>query len=241
MIKCLIVDDEPLARKVIISHCSKFNDLVIVKECENAIQALEIIRTENIDLIFLDIQMPQITGMDLLKTLHNPPKIIITTAYREYAIEGYEFDVLDFLLKPISFDRFFKAIDKFYSHRQIKISANEDSIQQVEKCVVDNDDFILVKENKKMIKIFFNEILFIESLREYVHIHLVDNKIITKCTISSMEEILPLNDFIRIHKSFIISKNKIKAFTTYSVEINNQEIPIGRSYREEVLKILGYK
>ncbi|MFC2135359.1 LytR/AlgR family response regulator transcription factor [Bacteroidota bacterium] len=230
--KCLIIDDEPLAIEVIESHLEKINDIEIAAKCENAVEAFEIIRKKNIDLIFLDIQMPELTGIDFLKSLSNPPKVILTTAYRKYALEGYELDVVDYLLKPISFERFMKAINKYY-----KAAGNELKVIQEEK---DGEDYIYVKENKKSIKLDFAEIKYIESLKDYVTIYTETKKVITKITMTELEEKLPSNKFIRIHRSFIVSIPKIEAFTSTSIEIGKKELTIGRNYKNSVMKALKH-
>ncbi len=233
--KCIIVDDEPLAIEVIASHLSKISDIEVVAECDTAVKAFEILQKKDIDLIFLDIQMPEITGLEFLKTLKNPPKVIITTAYRKYAIDGYELDVLDFLLKPVSFERLLKAIDKYYKYASsdVKVIHNQRS---------DNNDkdIIYVKENKKIVRLELKDILFIESLKDYVVIHTVYKKVITKISISALEKKLPAERFLRIHRSYIAAVDKIDAFTPNSVEIGKKELTIGRSYKNTVMKSLGY-
>lgn len=231
--KCLLIDDEPLALEVIESHLSKFEDFEIAAKCDNAIKALEILQKKNIDLIFLDIQMPEITGLEFLNTLNNPPKVILTTAHRKYALEGYEHDVIDYLLKPISFERFLKAINKYYK------SATNDFTIVSNAGESTDDNYIYVKENKKAVKIFLDDILFIESMKDYVTIFAKDKKVITKATITSLEEKLPPEKFIRIHRSYIASKKHISAFTASSVEIGKKELTIGRSYKNSVMKELG--
>jgi two-component system, LytTR family, response regulator len=233
--KCIIVDDEPIAIRVIKNHLHQFNDIEIVAECKNAIQAFEELKKKKVDLIFLDIQMPQLTGIEFVKTLLNPPKVIITTAYRDYALEGYELNIIDYLLKPISFERFLKAINKYYqqsSTNEIEIKLDENSL---------DNQFIYVKENKRMHKIYLQEIYYIESMKEYVAIYLNDRKIIAKNTLSNFEEKLPGNQFIRIHKSFIISIPKIRSFNSTSIEIKDINLTISRHYKEGVMKALKFK
>jgi two-component system, LytTR family, response regulator len=232
--RCIIVDDEPIATKVIKNHLGNFNDIEIVAECKNAIQAFEIIKQKNIDLIFLDIQMPRITGMDFLRSLNNPPKVIITTAYRNYAVESYELDVIDYLLKPISLERFVMAIDKYYQQN------NKDNIQMGNTAKLDEELFVYVKENKKIKKVFLSDIIYIESLREYVKIHVGEKSIVTKSPISQFEEKLPKDQFIRIHKSFIVSIPKINAFDSSSIGLGDTELPIGRTYKNQVLSALQF-
>jgi DNA-binding LytR/AlgR family response regulator len=231
IIKCLIIDDEPLAIKVIEHHLSQITNFELVQTFQNPLEAFELLKTTKIDLIFLDIQMPLLTGIDFVKSLKNPPKIIFITAFRNYAIESYELDVVDYLLKPISFIRFFKAINKF---------KNLSNLPVVKKLPIEDEiinDHIYVNENKKYIKIKFNNVLYIESIKDYVRIHLANKSVITKDSISKFETRLSL-DFLRIHRSYIVNKTKITAFTKMDVEIGDKEIPIGASYKDKVLNIL---
>jgi len=233
--KCLIIDDEPLAIEVIESHLGHFEDIETVAKCNNAIEAFNIIKQKQVDLIFLDIQMPQITGIDFVKTLTNPPKVILTTAYREYAIEGYELDVVDYLLKPISLERFMKAVDKYY---QI---VKSDLFVFDTKSESQSDPFLYVKSERKIQKIFLNEITYIESLKDYIQINTKTKSVLTKNKISHFEEKLPQDKFVRIHKSFIVSLSKVNAFTANSIEMGKMDLPIGRSYKNNVLRALNYQ
>lgn len=234
--KCLIVDDEPLARELIKGYVSKLENFEIVAECSDAMKALNALRAKPVDLIFMDIQMPQITGIEFLKTLKHPPKVIITTAYRQYALEGFELDVVDYLLKPITFERFLKAVNKFYQMNQddVKLVTNQSGEKGTD------DTFIYVKENKKVIKIYLSEIKYIEGLSEYVQIYTDKRKIITKTSMAQIEEKLPKDNFLRIHKSFIISVSKIEAFTANTIELQGKELPVGRSYKNAVLNALNF-
>jgi DNA-binding LytR/AlgR family response regulator len=232
----MIVDDEPLARDLIRGHIEKLENFEIVAECNNAMKAMSVLREKHVDLVFMDIQMPQITGIEFLKTLKHPPKVIITTAYREYALEGFELDVVDYLLKPITFERFLKAVNKFYQMSQETIQGTPNpSIGKVPE-----DSFIYVKENKKVIKIYLSEIRYIEGLSEYVQIYTDKRKIITKTSMSQMEEKLPSGNFLRIHKSYIVPVGKIEAFTANTIEIQGKELPIGRNFKNAVLNSLNY-
>jgi DNA-binding LytR/AlgR family response regulator len=225
--KCIIVDDEPLARELIESHLSHFDNFELVASFENALKAYVFLESNTIDLMFLDIEMPLLKGNDFLKKLKNPPKVIFTTAYREYALEGYELNVIDYLLKPITFDRFFVSIEKF---KQLQIpKAPENST---------NEDHIFVSSGSKNIKIIFDHILFVESLKDYITIHLENGKSHhLKQNISAFEKILDSN-FIRIHRSYIIQAKKLTAYSKNEVEINAIEIPIGSSYKETWLDYL---
>ena len=234
---CLIIDDEPLARDLIRSHIKKLDNFELVAECGDAMKALHELRSHDVDLMFMDIQMPQITGIEFLKTLKNPPKVIITTAYREYALEGFELDVVDYLIKPITFERFLKSVNKYYQIAQDDTAFP--GVQSTESNSVE-DPFIYVKENKRVIKVRLDEILYVEGLSEYVQIYTGKRKIITKTSMTNMEEKLPTDDFIRIHKSFIVALSKIEAFTAHSIEVPGKELPIGRSYKNSVLEALQY-
>lgn len=229
-IKCLVVDDEPLAIRLIEKHIAKIDNLEVVATCNNALKAFEILNLQKIDLMFLDIKMPNITGIEFLKNLKNPPKTILTTAYRDYAIEGYDLGVVDYLLKPITFERFLKAVDKFLS----ETAKNEVKIKESVP-----DEFILVKSGIKNYKINTNDIVYIESLKDYIKINTVGDKNITsKYKIGDIQEELNGDHFLRIHRSFIINTSKITAFTINEIEVNNIEIPIGASYKEDVLLYL---
>lgn len=234
--RCLIVDDEPLARELIRGHVEKLENFEIVAECSDAMKALNVLREKQVDLMFMDIQMPQITGIEFLKTLKHPPKVIITTAYREYALEGFELDVADYLLKPITFERFLKAVNKYYQMIQddVQIVANSGSEKMPE------ETFIYIKENKKVVKVYLSEIKYIEGLSEYVQLFTDKRKIITKTSMALMEEKLPSENFLRIHKSYIVSIHKIEAFTANTIEIQGKELPIGRSFKNAVLNALNF-
>jgi len=234
--KYMIIDDEPLARDLIRGHIEKLENFEIVAECNNAMMALSVLREKHVDLVFMDIQMPQITGIEFLKTLKHPPKVIITTAYREYALEGFELDVVDYLLKPITFERFLKSVNKFYQMCQEPIQGTPNS--SAEK--IQDESFIYVKENKKVIKVYFSEIRYIEGLSEYVQIYTDKRKIITKTSMTLMEEKLPSENFLRIHKSYIVPIGKIEAFTANTIEIQGKELPIGRNFKNAVLNSLNY-
>lgn len=233
--KCLIIDDEPLARDLMRNHIQKLENFEIVGECGDAMKALKELRDQKIDLMFLDIQMPQITGIEFLKILKNPPKVIITTAYREYALEGFELDVVDYLLKPITFERFLKSVNKYYQMSQDESQLLTTPVSEV---IQPAEPFIYVKENKRVIKVHLSEILYVEGLSEYVQIYTDKKKIITKTTMTSLEEKLPGESFLRIHKSFIVSLSRIEAFTASTIEVPGKELPIGRSFKNSVFHVL---
>jgi DNA-binding LytR/AlgR family response regulator len=228
--KCVIVDDEPLAIEALEILIKKLPDLEIVDKCTDAIRAFGILQKKHIDLMFLDIQMPEITGLSFLKTLKNPPFVIFTTAYREYALEAFDLDVVDYLLKPISFERLMKAINKYYqvSGRTIQPSSSEKQ-----------KAFITVRADRKNVKINLEDILYIESLKDYVRIHTPGKRTITKSTLSSLEDQLPSEQFLRIHRSYIVSIKRIRAFTHEFVEVEDKALPIGKNYRELVLTCLN--
>ena len=232
--RCLIVDDEPIAAEVLKNHVSKLENLEISKVCFNALQAFEYLQKYEVDLIFLDIQMPEITGLDFLKALQNPPKVIFVTAYREYALEGFELDVLDYLLKPVSFERFLKAVNKYFGI--IKYQGKFNGEQEPESSV---NEFIWIRADRKNIKVALNDILYIEGLKDYVKIYLRDRMIISKISMKELEKKLPSNTFLRIHRSYIVSTTQIKAYTNELVEIESGKLPIGSSYKRSVLTILN--
>jgi DNA-binding LytR/AlgR family response regulator len=234
--KCIIIDDEPLARDLIRNHISKLENFEIVAECGDAMKALQELRDKKVDLMLIDIEMPQISGIEFLKILKNPPKIIITSAYREYALDSFELDVVDYLLKPITFERFLKAINKYYQETQEKQEVKEEVSDTNQK----EEPFIYVKENKRLIKVNLGEILYIEGLSEYVQIYTDRKKFITKTSMTNLEEKLPSDGFLRIHKSFIVSLSRIEAFTASTIEVPGKELPIGRSYKNSVLNTLHY-
>ncbi len=233
-VRCLIVDDEPLAIRLIENHISKIDALEVFATCSNALKAFEIINTQKIDLLFLDIKMPNISGVDFLKTLKNPPKTIFTTAYRDYALESYDLDVVDYLLKPITFERFFKSVERF-----LRETDNRNFGEYHGKSKENpGDDFIVVRSGNKSCIILFKEILYIESLKDYIKIHTADGNFInSKYKIGEFEQDLVDRPFLRVHRSFIINLERITAFTLNDIEIGKVQIPIGSSHRD---KVIGY-
>lgn len=234
-IVCLAVDDEPPALDVLKKYISSVNHLELAGTCADAIEALNFLGEKNIDLLFMDIQMPHLLGTDLMRTLVKPPKVIFTTAYRKFAIEGFELDAVDYLLKPISFERFLKAVNKV-----MQTSFRENDITDIyDHPTGGTPSFITVRADRKNLKIALDDILFIESLKDYIKIVTPSKNIITKQAISSFEDILPGEKFIRIHRSFIVAVNKIESFTNDTIEIAKHELPISRMYRHEVEKALN--
>ncbi|MGI8600628.1 MAG: LytR/AlgR family response regulator transcription factor [Chitinophagaceae bacterium] len=232
-IKCLIVDDEPMARDVIRRYIEKVPILKLEGECGNAIDALLFLQSQPVDLIFLDIRMPQLSGTEFAKALRSAPKIIFTTAYKEYAMDGFDLDAVDYLLKPVAFDRFLKAITKAYPHKSVELT---DSPLPVESDKKNHSGFIYLKADRKMVKVMLDDILYIESARDYLKVFTHNNSIITRQTLSSVEAMLSDNEFIRIHRSYIVSIKKIDSFTHETVEIGNKELPIGKYYLNSFLK-----
>jgi len=232
LIKCIIVEDETLAQQVIQSHLQKINSFELVAICNNAIEAKEILSKQEVDLIFLDIQLPGMTGLNFLRSLENPPLVVLTTAYAEYALESYEFNVIDYLLKPISFERFSKTVNKLSVGRLFN---------QPLKDIENINDHIFIKSNNKFFKVNFSEIVYIESMKDYLKIHTTDYKLITHQTMNDMEKILPAKQFIRIHKSYIVSLAFIKTIYGNSVEMGNTTLPIGINYKEKVMSFIVRK
>ncbi len=227
-IKCLVVDDEELARILLENYISKLPQLELIAKCKNPLEAMSVIQQEEIDLIFLDIQMPELTGLEFLKTLTKKPLVIFTTAYSEYAIEGYALDVIDYLLKPFGLDRFIQAVNKAEGRLLLKKSPSP--VNEKTK------DFILVKSEHKIHKLRLSEISFIQSMREYVAYHTPEGRILSLNSLKHLETELPKDQFIRIHKSYIISIDKIKTLEGNLVHIGKEKLPIGAMYKEEVLK-----
>ena len=237
MIKVIIVDDEPLAQDVLETYVEKFPELSLVRKCNNALEANEVLKSQDIDLMFLDIQMPQLTGIDFLKTLSRPPLVIFTTAYPNYALEGFELNALDYLLKPISLERFIKAVNK--AVEQIKLQRNEPGATGSVAAEVDqHPDYIFVKADKKLVKVNYHDIIYIEGLKDYVIIRMENQRVITLQTMKSLEDKLPSNRFKRIHRSYIINIDKINAIVGNMVEViektQPKHLPIGKNYRDEL-------
>ncbi len=233
-VKCIIVDDEPLAIEVLKNHIAKMEVLEVVGHCQHALEAYDLITRRKPDLLFLDIQMPGMKGTDFLRNLKNPPPVILTTAYREYAIEGYELDVVDYLVKPISFERFFKAVSKFLA---LNSEAGTITLRQ---STGTTEGFIYVKVNKKVHKIMLKDICYAESVKDYITIHTVNRKITARHTLSAFIEMLPEKDFLRIHRSFVVSVSHITGFTASAIDVDGVELPIGRNFSQQVFNVLQY-
>jgi DNA-binding LytR/AlgR family response regulator len=232
--KCIIVDDEPLAIEILESYVSKIEQLKLEGTFRNAVSAFTFLQQHQVDLIFLDIQMPRLSGIEFLRSLKNPPKVIFTTAFRDYAIEGFELEVADYLLKPIPFERFLKAVAKVL--HPVAAPAPTVSVPVKQE---PSEDFVYFKVDKKMVKTRMGEILYIESIKDYVKVRTADKDIITQQKISYLEESLPKENFLRIHRSFIVNRERIDAYSATDVEIGKFQIPIGRNYKNDVMKALS--
>ncbi len=233
-IRCMIVDDEPLALDVLENYIAKLDKLTLVARLDNAVEAFNQLIREPVDLLFLDIQMPKLTGIELMRNMSQPPRVIFTTAYRDFALAGFEVGAIDYLLKPISFERFIKAVNKVYqiAGPLANTEGEESSYQEA---------FLYLKADKKMVKVLLKDILYIESLKDYVRVKTSEKSVTAYQRISFLEEKLPEDRFLRIHRSFIVAKDKVDAFSNTVVEIGETELPIGRNYRGEVLYALNQK
>lgn len=240
MINVIIVDDEPLAQDVLETYIGKMPELNLVQKCSNAFEANDALKSHAVDLMFLDIQMPQLTGIDFLKSLAKPPVVIFTTAYPNYAIEGFELNALDYLLKPISVERFMKAANKAVD--QIGLVRKGDA-PPAAAAREDEQDFIFVKADKKLVKVNFADVLYIEGLKDYVIIRMDTQRVITLQTMKSLEDKLPAAQFKRIHRSFIVNIEKIEAIVGNMVEVMEKgvakHLPVGKNYRDELLDMIN--
>lgn len=225
-VRAIIVDDEPLARQIIEKYAEDFPNLEIICSCANALEASKLIKENEIDLLFLDVNMPKLTGLEFLKSLSNPPLAILTTAYTDYALEAYELNILDYLKKPFSFERFFKAFQK--AEEQLRLLQHKRHNSSEEKT-----PYIFIKANKKTNRVEINDILIIEGLGDYIKIHLREGRhLVTNLSMKKMEDLLPHNDFIRIHKSFIIRMDSIQTIEGNLVKVGQQKLPVGNNFRQ---------
>ncbi len=224
----LIVDDEPLARDILQAYVDVYDEFIGVYTSSNAIEAREVLQSKHIDLMLLDIHMPGLTGLDFLKMLDHPPVTILTTAHPDHAIEGYQYDILDYLLKPISKERFDKTIQRFLQQKNVTSTKEQ-------------DDYIFVKSDKKLIKVLFDDLLYIEGLKDYVIIHTPHKRIVTLQTMKNLETKLSKQSFVRIHRSFIINISKIEMLEGNTLFINSKRLPIGKIYKEEINKLIDDK
>jgi len=235
-IKCIIVDDEPMARDVIRRYIQKISTLKLTGEFGNAIDATIFLQEQSVDVIFLDIKMPQLSGTEFVRSLRNVPKIIFTTAHKEFAHEGFELDVIDYLLKPIRFDRFLRAVNKAFPQKLQEVEVVNSIATEENKPAT---SFIYLRVDRKMIKVLLDDIFYIESDKDYVKVFTEKGFIITRQTIASVEAMLSESQFIRIHRSYIVSLKKLKSFTAETVEVGNKELPVGKLYRNNFLKLQG--
>ena len=233
MYKCLVVDDEELARELIEVYVSQVNDFEVVASCSNALEAQKMLQTHSIDLVFLDIEMPMLKGTDFLKNLSNPPKVIFTTAYRDYAVEGFAVDATDYLVKPFSFDRFVQGVNKAIDRIKSTASPSPDFIAKTSNQSPPPQDHFFVKTNYKMEKIAFSNLKYIESMREYIAIFTTDQRFVVSHTMNTMEEKLPAPQFMRVHRSYIVSLHHIQSINGNQIIIEDKKIPIGASYRKK--------
>lgn len=233
MIKCIIVEDEKLARDVIISHLSKTPELELIGVCANSFEAAAILRKKEVDLVFLDIQLPGITGLNFLRMLKDPPLVIITTAYAEYALESYEFNVMDYLLKPISPERFKKAVEKLLNGRLYSFESGEKPPGV--------RDYIFIKSSNKFFRVNFSEIIYIQGMKDYLKIFTPEYKLVTHQTMGDMEQLLPSSKFLRVHKSYIVGLGHIKTANATNVEMHEVNIPVGISYKDKLMGFIKKK
>lgn len=234
-IRCLVIDDEPLAREMLKQHIAGVAALELTGTCSNAVEAISFLNEHQVDLLFLDIQMPQLLGTNFIRTLKNPPKVIFTTAYRKYAIEGFELNAVDYILKPISFERFLQAVNKVM---QLNFTIPATPSPKTEQQNGPANSFLYFRVDRKMVKIFFRDILYIEALKDYIKIVTIVKTIVTKYVLSTLEEMLPASKFLRIHKSFIVAISKIESYDADRIQIAKHELPIGRLYKQGVMEIL---
>ncbi len=228
---CIIIEDEPLAAEMLQEYVRQVSFLELKAIYPNAVFAMEGLRNDAIDIIFLDINLPRLKGFDFLKTLKNPPAVIITTAYHDYALQGYEYNVLDYLLKPIEFSRFLMAVNK--------LNGQNESVKSVQTVQPEERKYAFFNVSKKMVRVFFDDILYIEGQKEYVKIVTHHQTLLTKLTLGQMEEMLHRDNFLRIHRSFIVAKDKIGAFSATDIEVKDNCLPIGRGYKEGVWAVMG--
>ena len=233
-LKYIIVDDEPLAQRVIEKFAGNIPTLELIGKCKSAFEAMDLLFNQQPDLMFLDINMPNMSDMDFLKTLKNPPIVIITTAYREYALESYDFDVIDYLKKPFSFERFYKSIQK----AQEKYKAGKDVSVPSKENIEQTKEYLFVKSDKKIIKIDFSNILFAEAYGDYIKIHTSKEVVLVLMPLKKILEQLPANQFVRVHKSYVIAIDKIDQIEGNTIKIGENEIPVGKNFRQDFINLV---
>jgi two-component system LytT family response regulator len=231
-IHCIIVDDEPIARDILNEHLGKIDRIRVVASCKNALEAFQAINDYPVDLVFLDINMPEIDGLAFARSMTQQIKVIFTTAYREYAVDGFDLRAVDYLLKPVSFERLLQSINKFLDESRIADHNNHREITS------EQDDSIYVRSDRKMIRIRFSEIRYLESIGDYIKIHLHDRTVVTRETMTTLEAKLPAGEFIRVHRSFLAARKAIDSFTAEYVEIGGIQLPVSRGYRDDVVASL---
>lgn len=231
MINCIALDDEPLALDIIEAYVKKHPELRLVARCNNTAEASEILKKQSIDLMFLDIHMPGINGLNFIRSLEQKPLFMFTTAYSEYAIDGFELDAIDYLLKPIAYDRFEKAVEKAKEYYAIKNNSD------VSESDLENE-YIFVKANQQLVKLSYGEILYVEAFADYVKIFLNDRKIVTLQTMKKMESKLPKDIFSRVHRSFIVNRKAVESFSTSICEVNGVKIPVGKNYKNDFVQLM---
>jgi DNA-binding LytR/AlgR family response regulator len=231
LLKCIIIEDEVLAQDVIKSHLERVGTLELAGVYRNAPEAVAALKTGDIDIMFLDIRLPGMSGLQFLRGLKDPPLVVLTTAYSEYALESYEFNVIDYLLKPISFERFSKAVNKILDGRLFTAAAKEAYLY--------SDDHIFVRSNSKFFRVNFSEIIYIQGMRDYLKIYTPDYALVTHQTMNELEKTLPSRHFIRVHKSYIISLKHIRSIYGNTIELDKATIPIGVNYKESVMTMIG--
>jgi DNA-binding LytR/AlgR family response regulator len=230
-INCLLVDDEPLALDALESLIQKIPELEIIGKCHNAVDALQVIHSRKVDLLLLDIQMPELSGIEMLKTLSHPPRVIFTTAFRDYAVEAFELDVIDYLVKPISLDRLVKSVNRYHDRRSQKEQVLDTNAKSQARSIT-------IYSDKKNHRVHLSSILYIEGLKDYARIHTDHGRLVARQTMKSLEDILPSEAFIRVHRSFIVPVQRLDSWTTYSITVKGKEIPVGRTYRKSVMDLL---
>lgn len=238
-IRCLVIDDERLARDYLKNYISKVPELELLGDFNSPLKATELIKSGNVDLLFIDIQMPDITGVDFVKSLSKKPEVIFTTAYQEYALEGFNLSAVDYLLKPFSFERFYQAVNKVIDKLENKhiVDDAENSPPQSQTSYTDN--YLTIRADRKFYKINFNDLVYIEGQKAYVTFHTCNKNITALASLKELEEALPENQFIRIHKSYIVAIREINSLEGNMIEIHNKQLPVGKSYKEAVLKLFG--
>ena len=228
MIRCLVIDDEPLARQLLAGYIDQVDALTLVATCESAMEAFGILHQQEIHLLFLDIRMPGITGLNFVKSLKNPPAVIFTTAYHEHAVEAFELEAVDYLLKPITLERFMKAVQKLMPRKDVVSLAQEPAVP-----------YIFIKVDRKLIKLNYDDILYIEALGDYVKFITSENTFVSYMKVSALELLLPANNFLRIHRSYIVSQQKISYLEGNFLKINEIELPIGQTYKDQLYEKLN--